>query len=110
MSASVQCEYLERILEMNDGVIQRTSAGEPITGVSADVILTRWRTEDLARLRSSTLGFLESLAGGATSTPDQTDYSTIMAALLDHLGYPSIEAMLDAWDEVPLLWPERCAP
>lgn len=108
-SASVQCDYLERILEMNDGVTQRTPAGQPIPEASADVILTRWRTEDLARLRSSTLGFLEGLGGGVSPTPDQTDYSRIMAALLDHLGYPSIQAMLDAWDEAPLLWPERCA-
>jgi hypothetical protein len=108
-SGSVQCEYLARILGMNDGRTQRTAAGEPIPEASADVILTRWRSEDLARLRTSTLGFLESLGGGASPTADQMDYSRIMTALLDHLGYPSIQAMLDAWDEAPLLWPERCA-
>jgi hypothetical protein len=107
-SSSVQCEYLAQILGMNDGRTQR-GAGEQIPEASADVILTRWRPQDLARLRSSTLGFLESLGGDASPTPDQTDYSRIMAALLDHLGYASIQAMLEAWDEAPLLWPERCA-
>jgi hypothetical protein len=108
-SGSVQCDYLGRILGVNDGRSQRTGTGQEVPGSSADVILTRWRADDLVDLRSSTQGFLESHRGADSPTADQTDYATIMTALLEHLGHSSIEAMLDAWDEAPLLWPERCA-
>ncbi len=108
-SGSVQCDYLGRILGVNDGRPQRTAAGQEVSGSSADVILTRWRADDLDALRNSTLGFLESHLQADSPTADQTDYRTIMTALLAHLGHASVAAMLDAWDEAPLLWPEGCA-
>jgi len=108
-SSSVQCDYLARILGINDGRSQRTATGQEVSGASADIILTRWRSADLDRLRRSTLGFLTSLQGGDAPTVDQADYARIMSALLAHLGYPSMQAMLDAWDQSALLWPERCA-
>ncbi len=107
-SSSVQCDYLGRILGVNDGRSQRAGDGQEIPGTSADVVLTRWRSEDLEALRSSTLRFLESLRGADSPTADQADYARIMTALLEHLGHASVEGMLAAWDEAPLLWPERC--
>jgi hypothetical protein len=56
-----------------------------------------------------------SLARSAGSQdPRSPDYGALSifvrrTALLGHLGHSSIEAMLDAWDVEPLLWPERCA-
>ena len=107
-SSSALCEYLGRILSVNDERAQRGGDGRELPGTSADMILTRWRSEDLGRLRASTVVFLESLGGAEPRTTGEEDYARIMAALLEHLGHSSIEAMLDAWDEAPLLWPERC--
>jgi hypothetical protein len=70
-----------------------------VPGSSADVVLARWRPDDLERLRRSTVDLLESLKGGDSPTSDQADYSRVITALQDHLGYASIAQMLEAWTE-----------
>jgi hypothetical protein len=106
-SSSVQCEHLGRVLTINEGKLQRDGAGIE-TGSSADVILTRWRPEDLSRLRDSALRFLEGLKGDGSPSRDEADYATIITALHRYLGYVSIAEMLEAWSDTESLRSVEC--
>lgn len=108
-SSAVQCDRLQRILDINDGRTQRRADGSAVPGLSADMIPTRWRAADLTRLRDATRRFLESGRGGASPSADQADYATVLRALHEHLGHPSVSAMLDAWTEPDFPVPGGCS-
>lgn len=107
-SSVVQCDYLRRILDINDGKLQRRADGSQSVGASADMILTKWTEADLGRLREATHRILERSVGGAQPTTDETDLRLVIGALQRHLGYESIAEMLAAWSEPDFPIPGGC--
>jgi hypothetical protein len=93
---SVQCHYMERIMDATRGTTQRTAAGDRLDA-SAEMVLTRWRDEDVELLKSVAVQVLEDARGGATPTRDEAEYRRILSALLDHLGHDSVREMMDGW-------------
>ncbi len=107
-SSVVQCDYLRRILAINDGKSQRRADGSENAGASADMILTKWTDTDLGLLREATRRILERSVGGAQPTVDETDLRLVIGALQRHLGYESIAEMLAAWSEPDFPIPGGC--
>jgi hypothetical protein len=88
-SRSLQCGALKKILGHNDGQVQLDVDGRPtmVNGrtVSADIKLTEWPKEALARLKTATDAYLESLKGGAAPTVDQKEYAQVISAVRSYL-------------------------
>jgi hypothetical protein len=83
-SKSLQCKALKKILDHNDHEAQLDADGKPIVvsgkPVSADMKLSEWPSDALARLKKATDEYLESVKGSSTPSADQKDYAQVLRA------------------------------
>jgi hypothetical protein len=80
-----QCDKLQTMLDLNNGIMQRDRVTGELKSVSADIVMTDWPEDALNELLAARAGYLDTLRGAGLADDEKTDNQRTADSILSDL-------------------------